>query len=156
MNNQTIITDSNISTEKSLYETDFYQWALHNAGLLKQGKLADIDIENVAEELESMSRSEKKELRNRLAILMMHLLKWQYQPQHRSMSWKLTINTQRADIELVLEDSPSLKHNIEITIEDAFKRAESLFEKETNISKKYLPQTCPYTFEQLSDYEFWP
>ncbi|MCI4626453.1 MAG: DUF29 domain-containing protein [Candidatus Magnetoovum sp. WYHC-5] len=156
MNNQIIITDSNISTEKSLYETDFYQWALHNAELIRQGRISDIDLDNIVEELESMGRNNRRELISRFLVLIMHLLKWQYQSNKRSKSWISTINTQRAEIRFILEDSPSLKHDIELIIEKAFQNAKVSFEKETNINKKHLPQTCPYIFEQLSDYEFWP
>lgn len=154
---ETLITERK-ETEKSLYENDFCQWALHNAELLRQGKLTEIDIENIAEELESMSRRDKKELISRLAVLIAHLLKLQYQPEKQidSNSWISTIVNQRTDIGLLLEDSPSLKYEIELTIEKGFKRATVKFEKETGISKKTLPDTCPYTFEQIIDDDFWP
>ncbi|MCI4624617.1 MAG: DUF29 domain-containing protein [Candidatus Magnetoovum sp. WYHC-5] len=156
MNNQITITDSNTAKEKTLYETDFYQWALHNAELLRQGRLTEIDIDNIAEEIESMGRNNKKELTSRLIVLIMHLLKWQYQPKRRSRSWKLTISTQRSEIGLLFENSPSLKYDIETVIEKSFKNAKILFEDQTGISKQTLPEICPYIFEQLSDYEFWP
>ncbi|MCI4625630.1 MAG: DUF29 domain-containing protein [Candidatus Magnetoovum sp. WYHC-5] len=152
----TQITYNNTDTQETLYEVDFYQWALYNANLLKQGRFTEVDIENVVEELESMGRGEKKELRNRLAILIMHLLKWQYQPQRRSESWKITINTQRVDIEFILKDSPSLKHVVEIVIDEAYKKSGLMFQKETGINKKHLPNICPYNFEQLIDYDFLP
>ncbi|MCI4626421.1 MAG: DUF29 domain-containing protein [Candidatus Magnetoovum sp. WYHC-5] len=152
----TVTHITNISTEQSLYERDFYQWALHNAELLKQGKLAEIDIYNIAEELEDMGRNNKRELESRLAILIMHLLKWQYQAKHRCRSWITTINTQRMDIELLLKNSPSLKHKIEITIEESFVNAKRLFENETSINQNILPETCPYTFEEIINHKFRP
>ena len=81
-----------------LYDKDFYQWTLYNAELLRQGKITEIDIQNIAEELESMGKSQKRELISRLAVLIMHLLKWQYQPEKRSHSWIETINEQRRQI----------------------------------------------------------
>ncbi len=82
----------------SLYEQDFFAWANEQAALLRSGKLHDIDIENVAEEIESMDRSHKSELVNRLAVLFAHLLKWRHQPGFRSNSWRLTINQSNAFI----------------------------------------------------------
>lgn len=141
---------------KSLYELDFYQWAIHNADLLRQGKLNEIDIDNIAEEIEDMGINKKHEIASRLMILIMHLLKWQYQSQRRSRSWKSTISTQRAELEIVFENSPSLKYGIEAVIVKSYKRAMILFEDQTGISKKTLPDVCPYTFEQLSNYDFLP
>ena len=124
--------------------------------MLRQGKLTEIDIPNIAEELESMGKSEKRELFSRLAVLVMHLLKWQYQSQKRSNSWLATINTQRMDIELLLQDSPSLKHDIDKILNEVYINAKKMFERETGISKKQLPETCPYTFMQVRNNDFWP
>ncbi|MCI4626221.1 MAG: DUF29 domain-containing protein [Candidatus Magnetoovum sp. WYHC-5] len=159
MDNPNTITHTiNTATEQSLYERDFYQWALHNAAMLRQGKLTEIDVGNIAEEIESMGRGEKKELINRLAILMMHLLKLQYQPQKQkdSNSWVITIMNQRTDISFIFEDNPSLRHELDAIIEKAFKRAMIKFRNETGISQKHLPLNCPYSFEQIMDDEFWP
>ena len=156
MENQSAIKHNDTAIEHSLYERDFYQWALHNAELLKQGKLTEADIDNIAEEIEDMGKNNKRELASRLSVLIMHLLKWQYQPHKRSKSWKITINTQRTEIDRLIEGSPSLKYNIELIIENEYKRAKILFEDEISISQKLLPQICPYVFEQLSDYDFLP
>ncbi|KJR43903.1 protein of unknown function DUF29 [Candidatus Magnetoovum chiemensis] len=142
--------------EQSLYETDFYAWSLKTAELIRQGRLNELDLENIAEEIEDLGRNNKRELANRLAVLIMHLLKWQFQSNKRSDSWVSTIVTQRREIRNLLEDSPSLKYNIEDTIEKAFKDARVDFEDETGIPKKTLPETCPYTWEQLSKHGFLP
>ncbi|MCI4624954.1 MAG: DUF29 domain-containing protein [Candidatus Magnetoovum sp. WYHC-5] len=155
-NQNTTMQITNTTTEQSLYERDFYQWGLYNAELLKQGRLSEIDIENIAEELESMSRRDKRELASRLERLITHLLKWQYQQNKRSTSWIKTINTQRREINRLLKDSPSLKYGIEVIVNEEFKNSSVSFQKETNISKNILPIECPYTFEQLSDYDFLP
>ncbi|MES0335019.1 MAG: DUF29 domain-containing protein [Candidatus Magnetobacterium sp. LHC-1] len=148
------LTHKDTLTADSLYEVDFYQWALRNADLLRQGRLTEIDIENVAEELEGMARRDKRELASRLLVLILHLLKWRYQPQRRSESWTTTIGNQRGAIEHLLEDSPSLKHNIEAVVAKEFIAAKRSFENETGISARELPETCPYTFEQLMNYSF--
>ncbi|KJR41411.1 protein of unknown function DUF29 [Candidatus Magnetoovum chiemensis] len=103
-----------------------------------------------------MGRNNKRELANRLAVLITHLLKWQFQSKKRSDSWVSTIVTQRRQIEVLLEDNPSLKYGIEIVIAKEFIRASIQFEKEARIDKKTLPKACPYTWEQLSDYDFMP
>lgn len=147
---------NNIATDKSLYDTDFYQWVFHNANLLRQGKFTEIDIDNVVEELESIGRSEKRELRNRLSVLIIHLLKWQYYSENHSKRWITAINFQRMNIELLLEDSPSLKDKIDLTIKEAFESSIIIFEYETETPEQLLPKTCPYTFKQLIDNDFWP
>ncbi|KJJ84041.1 protein containing DUF29 [Candidatus Omnitrophus magneticus] len=140
----------------SLYETDFYQWTLHNAELLRQGRFSEIDTENMAEEIENLGGNNKRELLHRLVILIMHLLKWQYQPERRSRSWKSTVVAQRENIDSLLEQSPSLRYGIETVIAKALVKAGKQFEAETGISRKVLPGACPYTFEQIMDDEFWP
>ena len=155
MENQLTMIDSDTVIKQSLYERDFYKWTFQTANLLRQGRFSEIDIDNVAEEIESMGISNKKELISRLSVLIMHLLKWQYVVNMRSNSWIRTINTQRRELELLFENSPSLKHDIEIFIEKAFNRAKADFERETGISRKTLPETCPYSVEQLTDDDFF-
>jgi hypothetical protein len=97
----------------AMYEQDFYAWSVQTATLIRQGSWSEIDALNLAEEIESMGRSEKRELINRLAILMMHLLKWQFQSERRSRSWEGTIDEQRQQVHDLLEDSPSLTYELE-------------------------------------------
>jgi hypothetical protein len=105
------------------YEQDFYAWAIHNAELLRQGRLSEIDVEHIAEELECMGRSERRELMSRLAVLLAHLLKWVYQPHRRSRSWRAAIEGQREDLKVLLEESPSLKPELEQKLNEAYRRA---------------------------------
>jgi hypothetical protein len=140
----------------ALYDTDFYQWTFHNAELLRQGRMTEIDSPNIIEELESMGKSEKRELFSRLIVLVAHLLKWQYQSPKRSHSWSATINTQRMNIELLLQDSPSLKHDVDKQLKEVYRNAKKKFEKETGVSSKQLPETCPYTFAQIINDDFLP
>ncbi|MBF0608096.1 MAG: DUF29 domain-containing protein [Candidatus Magnetobacterium sp. LHC-1] len=150
------LTHKDMLTARDLYEVDFYQWSFHNANLLRQGRFTEIDVENIVEELESMGRNNKRELANRLTVLIMHLLKWQYQPKRRSRGWRATINNQRRETKRLLEDNPSLKYNIETVMAKEFIESKRMFEDETGINAKELPETCLYTFDQLMDYDFWP
>jgi hypothetical protein len=140
----------------SNYESDFYAWAMNNARLLRDNRLSEADIDHIAEELESMGRSEKRALVNRLAVLLAHLLKWQYQPARRGTSWRNTILTQRLDIQELLDDSPSLRHEIEDRVAAAYEKAVLAAEGETGIERKRFPESCPYDLEQILDRGFFP
>src|SRR5438132_8631046 len=102
------------------YEQDFYAWTVEQSRLLRSGELSAIDAANIAEEIESMGRSDRRELRSRLAVLAMHLLKWRHQPGARSKSWSATIDEQRLQIEEVLADSPSLRPMVAAMLSDAY------------------------------------
>jgi Domain of unknown function DUF29 len=95
-------------TNAAGYDVDFYAWTIEQAGLLRAGRLSEADIENIAEEIESIGRSEKRELVNRLTVLLIHLLKWQAQPAFRDTSWRLTIAERRGRLVEHLKDNPSL------------------------------------------------
>lgn len=141
---------------KNEYEKDFYAWTLHNAELMRQGKLSEIDVENVAEEIESMGRSDKRELVSRLAVLIMHLLKWQFQPNGQGSSWITTIKNQRIDITDLLDESPSLKHELDLKLSKAYAKAIINAANETKLSEKTFPGKCPYTLDQCLDFNFFP
>src|SRR5258708_26158079 len=102
------------------YDEDFYAWTQEQARLLRTGQFSQIDVENVAEELESMGRSDKRELDSRLEGLLMHLLKWQIQPNFRSPSWQRTIREQRRRIEKLFRESPSLRPQFPHLMPDAY------------------------------------
>jgi hypothetical protein len=112
-----------MKTQNNLYEQDFYLWTQITAKQLKENKFNEIDIKNLIEEIESIGRSEKRELKSRLIVLLMHLLKWHYQPEKRSESWRSTITEQRICIEGLLEDSPSLKPLLPEVFEDCYQKA---------------------------------
>jgi Domain of unknown function DUF29 len=138
------------------YEQDFYAWTRHNAQLLREGKLAEIDMENIAEELESMGKSEKRELINRLIVLLAHLLKWQFQPDHRSSSWNGTIIEQRRQIKRLLQDSPSLNRLLNAELNESYLDAILDAANDTGMPQANFPLACPYTIEQLLDNGFYP
>jgi len=137
------------------YDKDFYGWLLENAQLLREKKWAEIDAQHVAEELESMGKSERRELVSRLTVLLAHLLKWRFQPAKRSRSWRNTILTQRIDIDELLEDSPSLRSEVGLKIETAYEKAKLRAEDETGIDQRQFPDTCPFSVDDVLDKHFF-
>lgn len=136
------------------YETDFYGWTQQQVQLLKNKQFDRIDWHHITEEIEDMGRSEKRELGSRLEVLIMHLLKWQFQPNLRSRSWQLTIKEQRLRLEKLLEENPSLKSSLEDVKEKIYPLAIVSAEKETGLSS--FPATCPYDLTQILSPEFLP
>jgi Domain of unknown function DUF29 len=142
--------------KNSLYDRDFYAWANEQATLLRSGKLAEADIENIAEEIESMGRSEERELVSRLSVLLLHLLKWQLQPGLRGNSWRLGIENTRYQLEEHLDDNPSLRSQLDQVMRNAYRRALNDAVGETGLPRNTFPDDCPYTFDQAISLEFWP
>lgn len=140
----------------SHYDSDFYGWATEQAMLLREGRLVEADIENIAEEIEALGRSEKRELVNRLAVLLTHLLKWQFQPGLRGNGWRLTIAEQRNELTEHLDDNPSLRPSLDQAIPRAYKKAVLAAQKETGLSESAFPATCPYMKAQIFDSAFLP
>jgi hypothetical protein len=138
------------------HETDFYGWAMEQTRLLRAGRLAEADVANIAEEIESIGRSEKRELVSRLAALLLHLLKWQYQPGLRGRSWASSVAVQRREIARHLDENPSLRPTLADVMASAYDRALDQAEIETGRLRDMFPWSCPYTFEQVMDAEFWP
>ncbi|CAC5343450.1 MULTISPECIES: DUF29 domain-containing protein [Planktothrix] len=136
------------------HEQDFYAWTQEQSQLLKTGQLHQIDWQNIAEEIEDMGRSEKRQLDSRLELLIMHLLKWQFQPNLRSRSWQLTIKEQRLRLSKLLQKNPSLQPNLTEAIEDVYPLATLSAERETGLS--LFPEICPYTLSEILSLEFLP
>jgi hypothetical protein len=128
----------------SLYEQDFHQWTQQMATVLRNGHFDQLDIENIAEEIESLGRSDRRELKSRLTVLLMHLLKWHYQPEHRSNSWRATITEQRIRILDLLSESPSLNNYLKDEMERCYNNAKALATDETGLTPSTFPQDCPY------------
>ncbi|PWR17725.1 DUF29 domain-containing protein [Zavarzinia compransoris] len=146
-----------VSRMKSdLYERDFYAWAHEQAALLRAGRLSDADIENIAEEIESMGKGEKRELLSRLTVLLAHLLKWRHQPERRSTSWRLTIRIQRRDIADHLGDNPSLKALLPAAIARVYDSARLSAAAETDLPLPAFPETCPWSLDHILSEDFWP
>jgi Domain of unknown function DUF29 len=142
--------------KSSLYETDFYAWTQEQSELINLGRWSSLDASNLVEELESLGRKERQELRNRLGILLGHLLKWQFQPEQRSNSWRGTIREQRAQINLLLKDSPSLKPYLQETLQDAYELGTALAIQETQLAEDTFPENCPYSLADTLEASFLP
>ena len=144
-------------SETVTYETDFCAWAIQNAQRLREGQLTKIDAEHIAEELESMSARDRRELLNRLQVLLVHLLKHQYQSERRSKSGLLTISHQRTAIERLLEQSPSLKTLLDAnTLTKVYGKAVRDTVIETDLERHLFPVECPYRLEQILDEDWLP
>ncbi len=130
------------------YKKDFYKWSYRQAELLRAGRLKEADIKHIAEEIESMGKSEKRELISRLKVLFMHLLKWDFQTSHQSKSWQLTIKEQRLEILNHLEDNPSLQSELNNAMAKAYELAKITAGRETGLEETTFPQDCPYSFEE--------
>lgn len=140
----------------SLYETDFYAWSLEQAALLRDQQWSQIDLQNLAEEIESLGKQQRQELRNRLSVLIGHLLKREYQSQHRSRSWLATLRIQRLDIAELLQDNPSLKPYLEEALSKAYLRGVELAVRETDLPGHTFPSQCPYNLAKILDEGFYP
>jgi uncharacterized protein DUF29 len=140
----------------SSYDRDFYAWTNEQAALLRAGKLGQADLAHIAEEIESMGKTEKRELVSRLTVLMLHLLKWRFQPELRSTSWRLSVEEQRIQVASHLGDNPSLKTLLATAIADAYRLAVIGARRETGLSAATFASFCPWSFEQMMDDDFWP
>ena len=140
----------------SLYETDFYAWTEAQVHLLKTQQWDGLDTVNLIEEVETLGRKERQELRNRLAILIGHLLKWQFQPAQQSNSGLGTIREQRLQLKLLLQDSPSLKPYLEQALSDAYDLGVALTIRETELNEQVFLEVCPFSLGQILELRFLP
>src|SRR5271169_281120 len=145
-----------MSAKATRYDQDFYAWTREQADLLRAGRASDADLENIAEEIESMGKTEKRELVSRLTVLLLHLIKWRFQPVKRGRSWHLSIYGQRLDIEDLLSDNPSLRPIVSLSIGQAWRRALIEAEKETGLDASTFPADCPWAAERILSDDFWP
>lgn len=138
------------------YDADYYGWTLDQAAAVRAGRFDLVDRENLAEEIESLGKSEKREIESRLVLVLLHLLKWQFQPEKRKGGWEAIIRVQRKDLNKLLGENPSLKHYPAETQADSYVKAKLDAEKETGIAYEAFPDACPYTIEQVLDDAFLP
>lgn len=141
-------------TTKLLYESDFYRWTVDQVEYLRLGKLDGLDLENLAEEIESLGNQQRSELENRLGVLLGHLLKWDLQPNLRGKSWRSIIREQRRRIQRLITKNPSLKSYLDEAISEGYESALDLVVRETPLDYKDLPQVCPYAITQIFDNNF--
>ncbi len=129
---------------------------METAGALRARHFETIDWEAVAEELEDMGRSEIRELESRLEVLLAHLLKWRFQPERRSSSWRGTIKEQRRKTARLLRQNPGLKRLIAEILADAYYSSLAVAERDTGIGEEVFPETCPWDVDRIMDEGYWP
>lgn len=139
-----------------LYERDFYAWTQEQAALLKERNYPCLDVENLVEEIESMGRSERREISSRMEQLLMHLLRWIVQPGLRGRSWRASIRNQRRELDRVLRDNPSLRRNLPDTFLDAYPVAVGMTEDETGLPQRAFPADPSFTLTQALDMDWMP
>ncbi|MCK6449416.1 MAG: DUF29 domain-containing protein [Alphaproteobacteria bacterium] len=141
---------------KPLYDRDMYRWTRQQAKLLRAGKLSELDLENLAEEIESLGKRDRREIHSRLRLVLMHLLKWQFQPDKRTHSWRVTIITQHREIQDILEQSPSLRRSLIVRFTRTYGEAVRQAIEETRLPPGVFPASPPYTLDQALDPDFMP
>jgi len=140
------------------YDTDVIAWANEQAAFIRAGRFDLLDLEHIADEIEDVGKSERRELRNRMAILLVHLLKWKFQPERRGHSWQRTIKTQRKELAECIADTPSLKVEVANSTwwEKVWADTLIMVTKETGLDFEIFPDECPWQYQQIVDVSFWP
>jgi len=145
-----------ITVSPSLYQHDFWRWTQAMASALRSNSLDQLDLENLAEEVEGLGRSERSAIESRLTVLLMHLLKWQFQSNLRSGSWEGTLLEQRIRIRRLLKASPSLKSFVVESVSECYEDARAKASIETRLPIDTFPKTCPYPMTDILSMEFLP
>ncbi|MDZ8086565.1 MAG: DUF29 domain-containing protein [Nostoc sp. DedQUE12b] len=141
---------------QTLYETDYLQWLETTVEKLQSQDYANVEWENLIEEIADMVRNERRSLKSNLIVILMHLLKWQFQPDKRSGSWEGSIIEHRRCVKEALNDSPSLKSYFEIVFAECYTQAVKQAKAETGLSMESFPLKCPYQLAEVTDDEFLP
>ncbi len=136
---------SSPSDSANLYDRDYYLWLLHTAKLISEGKFAEVDAANLIEEIEDMGRSEKRAVESNLVVVLLHLLKYKYQPEKRTNSWKSSIREHRRRLKKAFADSPSLKRYFEEVFDECYQEAREQAADETGLPLDTFPQESLFT-----------
>lgn len=142
--------------KKNLYEVDFVGWVETTVEQLRAQNYTCVDWENLIAEIEDMSRRERKSLKNNLVVILLHLLKWHYQPEYRTGSWRGSIREHRRRVNDDLKDSPSLVPYLQSVLAECYANAREQAADETGLSRETFPLLCPYTPEQVLNPEYLP
>jgi Domain of unknown function DUF29 len=141
---------------QTLYETDYLQWIETTVEKLQNQDYANVDWENLIEEIADMGKSERRSLKSNLIVILVHLLKWQFQPEMKSGSWEASIIEHRRRVKEALDDSPSLKSYLESVFAECYAQAVKQAKAETNLPVESFPVMCPYDVPEVTDDEFLP
>lgn len=139
---------------RTAYEADLHGWALEQAALLRAGRVVELDLPNIAEEVDDVAAAQYDKLESALRVLLMHMLKWDYQPERRSRSWANTIAEQRARIVRVLRKNPSLKSKLEEARDEAWTDARRAASSETDLPLRSFPSALPYGWAEITERAF--
>ena len=142
-------TARQLEQASNLYERDFLAWINEQGQALKARQVAALDWDNLVEEIESMGRSQRNELKSRLRMLLMHLIKWHWQPEKRSTSWQLTIKEQRLSLRDLFEMSPSLRPSLPVLLPKVWQDASSSAALETGLKESVFSEVCPWSVEDV-------
>lgn len=143
--------------ETPLYDADFYSWTLAQAAALREGRFSVLDLPNLAEEIEDLGGEVFNKLRSSFRVILIHMLKWDHQPERRSRSWAASVDTHRIMIGDVIEKNPSLRRRQEKAVDFAFRLARVRAAVEMKRDKNSLPALCPYTLDDILGRDFpWP
>jgi hypothetical protein len=151
---QRIAGPAALEKERAGYDRDFYSWSQEQGRLVREGRWAEVDRENVAEEIESLGREQFNKLESAIRVILMHMLKWDHQPKKRSRSWAVSIATQRTELEDVLNDNPGLKPRIGEAIARAYRKARLDAMNETGLKKSEFSETCRYSYTDITSRAF--
>lgn len=151
-----MMTTETLGTDAKLYDIDYNLWLEKTIGQLRERNFSEIDLENLLEELEAMGRSEKRAVYSNLKILLMHLLKYRYEPSRRSNSWRSTIREHRQRLKKAFQESPSLKGYFHDVFDECYQKARELAADETGLDIEALPQESPFLSEETLDSEYLP
>lgn len=138
------------------YEEDYVAWAAETAQLLLERRFDEIDIDSLAEEVDAIAGTDRRELRSRVTVVLLHLLKWKYQPEKRSGSWESTLDTQRTELGYLLQQSPSLKREVAEAVKIAYPNAVGGAAKGTGLRVTTFPSDCPFSPQQILDPTYLP
>lgn len=139
---------------RARYEDDPYTWVQEQVALLREGRLEEIDAQNIAEELNDVGRSEYRELKSALVLILTHMLKWDHQPGRRSRNWDNTIAAQRQHYRETLADNPGLKSRRSEALRSAYALARAEASSETDVPRRAFPDACPYGWADILERRF--
>ena len=145
-----------VSATANFYEQDYYLWLQHTLKLLREHQFSELDIPHLIEEIEDMGRSEKRAVESNLVVILMHLLKYQYQPQKRSNRWKASIREHRRRLRKLFKDSPSLKPYFHEVLYECYQDAREQASDETGLSLETFPIESPFTPEETMNRDYLP
>jgi hypothetical protein len=141
---------------KPLYDSDFYQWTQTQAAALRAKDIKALDLEHMAEEIDSLGKRDRRAVESYLEVILLHLLKWAYQSERRGRSWKKSLLQSRRRLARLLRDNPSLANQVPGFLDEGYPHARRLAAVETSLPLTMFPATCPWAGEQVLNEDFWP